>query len=313
MKSAPRKSGVSGLYIILSAALVAGCTVSPGGPAFSRTTPAADRGVVYFFRPKQTLGQQVKTYVAVDGGVALPLAMTGYAAFQAPPGTHTFAVNLDSDSVNKLDERPVSITLEIKPGEERYLRIGFANKMTTVLPSLAEVPPAAAAEAIAALRLDTTLQPLLTATDAAASAPSSQAAEGAAFTLKAKDGASRYSVAVLAGGETRRCETPCTLPLSPGMAQLSVSGAGAFSSALLLPGEPKTIEITHRNNKRYRRGLTFLSVGVSLAVASTIFLNQDGAEFLSAGFAAAGAGVLAFSAASFIGVGKNALTLTPAE
>jgi hypothetical protein len=302
----------------LCAALASACAVSTGGPAFSPATPAAGQGVVYLFRPKQAFGQQVKTYVAVDGGAALPLAMTGYAAFQAPPGTHTFAVNLDSDSVNKLDQSPIALTIEVKPGEERYLQIGYANKLTTVLPSLAEVPAASAAGAISALYLDTNLQSMLDSIKTAAGGPevggpASQPAGGAAFTLKARDGRSRYSVAVLAGGETRRCETPCTLPLAPGVAQLSVTGAGAFSSPLLLPEAPKTIEISHRNNKRYRRGITLVSVGTSLVVAGAIFLGQDGAEFLSAGFAVAGAGVLALGATSFIGVGKNALTLAPAE
>lgn len=102
--------------------LVSGCAVMPKsakGDSFAKVAVPPGKAVVYFFRPDRFAMSARTIFMSIphEANIACPVVTAGYHIYVGNPGTLT--VSYAEGGLMK------KFTLELKEGDERYIKIDF--------------------------------------------------------------------------------------------------------------------------------------------------------------------------------------------
>ncbi len=134
------------LVSIAALLLIAGCA-STGRP-FAPTAVEPGKAVVYFYRPSAFTLSGRTIFMAFPGSnLSYAMVNGGYYPLVLDPGTYEIG-GVGTDA------KPVYFSISVKEGDERYVRVAFAETMALTVPaSFREVPASQGSQEIRACAL----------------------------------------------------------------------------------------------------------------------------------------------------------------
>lgn len=111
-------------FLITSAMCIAltGCPsfVKAPGPRFSQLAPPRGKAIVYFYRPAKKIMSDYPVFMSIPESAdnCYRLESGGYTAFVGHPGVVTVAAAMTDY---------VRFTLDLRSGEERYVKVEFVD------------------------------------------------------------------------------------------------------------------------------------------------------------------------------------------
>lgn len=127
---------------LLVAVAATGCAT---GPKFERITNIPDgQGVVYIYRSASPIGGAIQPVVNVAGKGTVCVSPGGYTYAVAPAGEVEVSASTEATS---------SVTVDLKPKGERFIRESIGVGFFMGRPNLVEVPSETALEEIQSKRL----------------------------------------------------------------------------------------------------------------------------------------------------------------
>ncbi len=111
--------------------VLGGCAAS--GPAFERVTDIPqDKGVIYVYRPNSIIGSAVRYDVFANDELVCNLVRGGYCLHYAKPGEVEFWGKTEAKG---------SITIDVKAGQEHYVKGSLSMGILLGRPNLTLVEP----------------------------------------------------------------------------------------------------------------------------------------------------------------------------
>jgi len=118
------------LLSVLLVSFLSGCSAK--GPAFTKIDHlAADKGLVYIYRVPAFTGSAVYYDIKVNGNPITTLKNGGYFPYQTLTGEIEFSAATETSS---------SVTLDVEPGKEYYIKGSLSVGFLAGRPHLAVVP-----------------------------------------------------------------------------------------------------------------------------------------------------------------------------
>jgi len=150
MVRAFRHPGV-GACVVVAMLHVSGCALMPKsakGDSFAKVAVPPGKAVVYFFRPDRFAMSANTIFMSIphEANIACPMVTAGYHIYVGEPGTLTV-----SYAEGGLTPVVKKFTLELKDGDERYIKIDFGKWGPVV--EYEEIPADKALPIIAQYRL----------------------------------------------------------------------------------------------------------------------------------------------------------------
>jgi len=140
MRSAKPNFLTCSLLVLLSVGtLIAGCTAI-GGKPFTPVDPTSDKAVIYIYRPRTFVGGAVSYPIYINNQKVTTLPHTGYYGYLAEPGEVFVAA--------KTPENEAHVKLDVKAGEEYYIKGGTATGQFSGRATLDQVHPSQGREEI---------------------------------------------------------------------------------------------------------------------------------------------------------------------
>lgn len=116
------------LNILLAAAMtcmIAGCAAT--GKSFVMSTPTSDKGLIYVYRPPQTMTGGLSWNLSANGVRLTVVKNGGYFPYYAAPGNVTFSAKKRPGlgDLIVLEAEKELITINVEPGEVYFVRFTF--------------------------------------------------------------------------------------------------------------------------------------------------------------------------------------------